>query len=413
MEKANSKIIFMILNFLLIIYGIETVFPPITTVFNSNLICMACLFGWIAVSFFYVSKYYLNQNLKYTYPLIFYFATIFIPYLLGAGVIGNRYMNLGLIPLGYFIFNYYKKHENLKSLKYISIIIAFFAMITFFTTFKALITNPYISRSIKNSGEYSASLARMGIGGYSFIYFMVVISVLLLYIFFRSKQKHLKMITMAGYIISLMFIMKSNYMTALLTVMIASVVLILSNYSQKGIYNKILLFILIVLLFFIMGNINIIIEKYADFIPSRIARVIVTGDNQSLFKSILDEFADDRLPTLRSSVEMFLKHPLLGMVGSGAVELNQSGELNGFGQHSHILDTFALFGFFIGIVNVFIIFMPFQIWNGKKERYDKMINRAMLVCVIGIYLLNNATPAIAFALGIFLPLVREIYGVEK
>lgn len=413
MEKENHNIKFLLMNLLLTIYGIEIVFPPVTTVLNSNIICMLCLLGWIIISFFTDSGYYLCQNIRNTYPLIFYFATAVIPYLFGIGVIGNRYLSLGLIPVGYIIFNYYKQKKRLSDLKRISIIIAFFATITFFITLKALIEDPYISRSIKSSGEHSENLARYGIGGYSFIYFIAVVSVFLLYMSLKSKSKWFRCITFIGYLMSFYFVLKSNYMTALLTVVMASVVLVISYYAEASPTKGVKLFFITVLALVILMNINAIVNKYADFIPKRIASVLVLESGESIYQSILDEFVNDRWPTMLSSIKMLLSHPFFGMVSSNDIQVSQSGGLTGFGQHSHILDTFALYGFVIGIVNIFIIFKPFKDHNGKRIKYGKALNNAMLVCTIVIYLFNNATPSIAFAFGILFPLLREVYDSEN
>lgn len=406
-EKYN----FFIMNLLLTIYGIEIVFPPITTVFNSNLICMLCLFGWIAISYLTDKNYYLHQDIRNIYPLIFYFATVVIPYLFGVGVIGNRYLSLGLIPLGYIIFNYYRQKERLNDLKWISFIIAFFAAITFFITLKALIENPYISRSIKSSGEHSEYLAQQGIGGYSFIYFIVIVSVFLLYMSLKSKSKSklFRFITFIGYLMSLYFVLKSNYMTALLTVILASLIFIISHLAGGGTGKSIILLVVMIIIVVGFMNIDVILNRFSDFIPKRIANILLPANGDSIYKSIIDEFLNDRWPTMVTGLENFIKHPFLGVISSDEITTNQSGFLEGFGQHSYILDTFTLYGFVIGIFNIFIIFKPFKDQYGNRIKYGRALNNAMLVCIIGIYLFNNATPSIAFAFGILFPLLREFY----
>lgn len=413
MIKEKNSINFLIMNLLLTIYGIEVVYPPVTAIFNTNLICAFCLFGWLAVSFITDSDFYLQQDFRNVYPLIFYLATIVIPYMFGVGVIGNRYLSLGLIPLGYMIFNYYKQKERLCDLKRISVIMAFFAAITFFKTLKALIENPYISRSIKSSGEHSETLARQGIGGYAFIYFIVIASIFLLYFSLKSKSRLFRLIAVITYLMTLILILKSSYMTALLTVIIASAVLLLSHYANSNSTNIIILSVLVITIFFFLINVDVIINKYSDIIPQRIASIVVSENGKSIYQSILDEFMNDRWPTMLESVGMFLKYPFFGIIGTGNIRFAESGLLTGFGQHSHILDTFALYGFLIGIVNIFIIFKPFKDQNGNRIKYGKALNRAMLVCTVGIYLFNNATPSTAFALGIMFPLIREIYDSEN
>lgn len=394
------------MNFLLTIYGLETVFPWLNTVFNSFVVCTACLFGWLLLSIFADRDYYLYQDIKNMYPLLFLAFTVLIPYAYGVGVIGNRYLSLALIPFGYIIFNYYKDKKRLRDLKYIFIIISLFASVTLIKTLKALIESPYISRSIKSSGEYSQELARQGIGGYGFIYFIVIASVFLLYIALKSTSRLIRFITAVGYILSLYFVLMSNYMTALLTVFLASLVLILSHSARSGSAKVIIIAFLIILLFI---NMEVIINRFADFIPKRIAKILITENGDSVYRAILDEFINDRWPTMLTSIETLFKYPFFGVISSDGISVTKNGFLTGFGQHSHILDTFALYGAVIGIANLFIIFKPFKDKYGCRIKYGRALNNAMWVCIICIYLFNNATPSIALAFGIIFPLLREIY----
>ncbi len=412
MYKENNSPNFLIMDLLLVIYGLEAVFPPVTIYFNSTLICTICMFGWVCISFITDSDYYLKQDLRNTYPLIFIAATIIIPYLFGNGVIGNRYLSLCMIPLGYFIFNFYKEKERLNELKKVTMIICGFAVITFFVTLKALVQDPYISRSIKSWGEYSLDLARKGIGGYGFIYFTVIVSQFLLYIFLKSKLKFVKAFSFIFYLLSLFFTLKSNYMTALLTVLIASAVMIIRNYMGKNVINNIILILFAALMIILALNIDSIVANFSDFIPKRIAQIVNNG-NESITKSIFNEFVNDRWPTMLSSINIFLKRPLLGMVASKDITLTQDGYLAELGQHSHILDTFALYGFLIGLFNILIIFKPFRGTDGKKIGYGKALNAAMAVCIIAVYLFNNATPSTAFSFGIIFPLIRELYNTKE
>lgn len=409
MAQKEHDLFFIIMNCLLTILGIEAVFPRLNTIYNYNVICLVCLFGWVLISIFADKHYYLSQDIRNLYPLIFCLVTALIPYLYGIGVIGNRYLSLGLIPFGYFIFNYYKDKDRLSDLKKICVITALFATVTFIKTLIALIADPFISRSIKSTGEHLDNLSRQGIGGYAFIYFIVIASVFLLYIAVKSESAFIKFISFIGYISSLFFVLKSNYMTALLTTVLASLIFIISHLAEGGAGKSVVLLVVMIIIIVGFFNMDAIISRFSDFIPKRIASVMIAENGNSIFQSIIDEFLNDRWPTMLTGLENFIKHPFFGVISSDEITTNQSGFLEGFGQHSYILDTFTLYGFVIGIINIMIILKPFKDQYGNRVKYGRTLNNAMLVCIIGIYLFNNATLSTALAFGIIFPLLREIY----
>ena len=413
MLQKQSNLSFFIMNFLLLINLIELVFPPVTIYGNAYMIRFICILGWLLFSFMNDTNFYLRSNIRMTYVLLFFALTVILPYLFNVGVIGNRYVALSMIPFGYLMFCYYKRHNRLGDLCKLVLISGFFAAITLVITLISLIKSPHISRTIKSSGEYSKGLAALGIGGYHFIYMMVVVTVLLLYVFLKDNRPIVRRIAFFCFVPSFFLIIKSSYVTALVTVFISSLILIVLNYAKKGNNRSTFLFIIIaVFASLILFNLTEIINKFADILPERIARVLVTDtENGSVYKSLYEEFAVDRWPTMLESIKTTFKYPIFGTIASSTAVSTRS-VLSGVGQHSHLLDTFAFFGLFIGTINVFVMLRPFKDDNGKIIKRGKALNAAMLVCMIGILFFNNATDSIATAFGIAFPLVREIYHPE-
>lgn len=407
MYKKND-VNFIVMDLLLLLYGLESFFPPITAFSNSSVVSLISLLGVVFVMFITDRDYFISQNIRNTYPLVLWFIMAVLPYLFGIGVIGNRYLSLGLIPLGYFIFNYYKKYNRLCELKIIVLALSMFIAITFIVTLKALIINPYVSRSIKSSGEYSMNLARQGIGGYHFIYFIVIAGQFLLYIFLKSKSAFIKIFTFVLYLFTLFFILKSSYMTALLIALIASGVMLISNYSGKGIANKAMMVVVVLIFILTIVNIDFITEQLSHFLPNRILNIVDNGES-GILQSIFDEFLNDRFPVMKESVVKAITYPVIGLLTSKELSVGNNGMLVGFGQHSYILDTFALYGLAIGTVNIFVILKPFFDVNGKRIKYGKALNNSMIVCLLGIYLFNNATQSTAFGFCLIYPLIRELY----
>lgn len=398
---------FIIMDLLLLVYFVTLIYPPISARYNAVLLRLVCMVGWLIMSFLNKRNFYFKTSIHTTYVLFFYIATVGFPYILGIPVIGNRYLALGMIPMGYFIFCYYKACGKLRHLEKLLLIIIIFILPTYFDTLNALIENPYASRSIKSFGEESRIMAEQGIGGYSFIYFMSIISVLLLYILLKTTNKIVKLLALIGFVMAFFIIIKSNYMTALLFTFTSSMVLVIVNYAKKGVMNTLILILIASL--FLLFNIKEILNSFSHVLPERIARVILVEEGESLIQAIMNEFTTDRLPTLKMSIDAFCENPILGMVGAGTVQYDGI-RVGGFGEHSHILDTFALFGAVIGLVNIYVILRPFKDMQGKWIHYGKEINAAMMICTLGIYLFNNATEAIALAGGIIFPVLREHYS---
>lgn len=410
-QKSNNGE-FLILNSLLFVWFLELVFPPITVFGNSTLICALCMLGWLSFSYLFNIDFYRSLGLARGSLLIFLVLSVFVPYFVGASTFGNRYISLSLISVGPIIFDYYKFHDNLKDLKKIVICMIPFMAVTFFVTFTRLTANPFISRSIKSSGEYSASLARQGIGGYSFIYLIVPMCVILLYGFFKTKKIILKWSALIAFILSLRLIILSNYFTALLVAIISSTVLIYTYFSQSGTVNRLLLFVGVIVGLVIFFNLDKIILAIEDYIPTRIAKAIVPEENESVFKSVLDEFLNDRWPSMRHSMQSLVESPIVGLLGSNDAESGGTFNSN-FGQHSHILDTFAIMGGLLGLLNLYVVFAPFKDIKNQWINYGKSLNIAMMVCLVGIYLFNNATSSIAWVFSIVYPLVRDHYNTEN
>ena len=101
------KIYSLLMSGILLIYFIELIFPPLNAIFNSDIICVACLFFWLLLSFFRDREFYLRIRLGLFVALLYYLATSFLPYLFGNYIIAHRYIALGLVPLGYLIYSFH------------------------------------------------------------------------------------------------------------------------------------------------------------------------------------------------------------------------------------------------------------------------------------------------------------------
>lgn len=403
--KALKLDNYIILDILMLVLFLELVFPPITQFADSSVITLGCTFLWFLFSFCTDRKFYLNSNVHRFYLFFLYVLMIILPYLLGYPVIGNRYSSMAIVILGNIIYEFYKEHGRIENLKRVLFVVALFALITLIITYANLLVNPYISRSIKSEGEYSTDLASKGIGGYQFIYFVSAVALPIFFVVLKAKKKIYRTISLVLYILSVLLIIKSNYLTALLLTMGCSVILLIAHFwtGKKAIY-KFLLCIFGIICVMCLINLDAILRSVANFLPERVARVLIS-DDIGVIESIIDEFFSDRFPTIQQSVEAFWSHPIFGLIATG--NIGASGNyLTGFGQHSYIFDTFALYGFVIGIMNVFAILKPFK-KNGRWVKTNLALTISMLIFTVMIYAINNATASIALVICIIYPLIRD------
>lgn len=279
------------------------------------------------------------------------------------------------------------------------------SLCTLLTTFFALLLNPYVSRSIKSSGELTFQLYSRGIGGYSFVYYVVVCSQLVFFLFLKNKGIK-KIIYLLLYVLMFCFTIKTNYFTALSLLLLGTFIMGTIFLYSNSVSHKFLLFVCLVSGFFAILNFQMIFDTIGYFFPKRFHSILLSeyGDN-SLLSAIYSEFLFDRWPMMQQSLIAFFYNPLGGIMPSGELGF-KDGYLTGFGQHSHILDTFALYGALIGVVNIFVLMKPFKI-NGLFVKCNLTLTIPVMVVSLGLYLFNTATESIALAVGVFYPYVRD------
>ncbi len=397
------KIYSLLMSGILLIYFIELIFPPLNAIFNSDIICVSCLFFWLLLSFFRDREFYLRIRLGLFVALLYYLATSFLPYLFGNYIIAHRYIALGLVPLGYLIYSFHFYHNEMNIIKNILKITTFFLIITEFITVNALINDPYISRSIKSSGELSNSLSAMGIGGYSIIYFVSISLIILIHLYLTETKRKNKVFWGLLSILGITLVLKSSYMTAVLISLVEILVYFGVKVLRKSRNNIAVFFGGMAAIATILYIVSINIDVFIEFLPPRIQQIL--NLNNSIISAIFIEFTADRLPTLQTSFETFIENPLFGLIGAG--DLSYDGEfLRGFGQHSFYFDTFALYGFFLGIASIYVTTLPFHKAEKKRAVYGEL-KWSVLTGLIILCVLNNVTEAIGLLTGIIYPFVRD------
>ncbi|WP_146104831.1 hypothetical protein [Tenacibaculum sp. SG-28] len=119
-----------------------------------------------------------------------------------------------------------------------------------------------------------------------------------------------------------------------------------------------------------------------------------------------------RFTAYNKSIALFGEYPIFGGI-QNKLGKNNYGELNSFGQHSQIIDTFALFGFFVGIIQLFIYFKPILNRLIKERIYVNSLSLSMLISFFTISVLNNVTPSIGLAVFFIYPTLIELNKVKN
>ena len=103
--------------------------------------------------------------------------------------------------------------------------------------------------------------------------------------------------------------------------------------------------------------------------------------------------AFDRIARYIRSIIIFFENPVFGVLVRDSI-----------GKHSLILDTFAQFGFIIGILLIYILFkIPYSIYRLSKKQQP--LSFAILFVIIMLTSLNNIAMAYGFVFYIFYPYI--------
>ena len=234
-----------------------------------------------------------------------------------------------------------------KNQKYFSIMLIFALVITAITTIIGTQAFPGASRylaTVGSSEEAEFILYNwINLGGYDFVYYIVLLYPVLIYAFKIGRIPFVLMIL--SIVIVFLLILSSGYTTALLLFMVSTLFLFLKKNPSP---RQIILFLLILALLFIIlfpffsSFLRFLSEKVPNELMADHLLVIANG------KEGFEKTDDRRLDLYWLSISSFLKHPVSGgFFTKGAVN----------GGHSFLLDTLAQ----CGIVGLFIL-----IWMYRK-----------------------------------------------
>lgn len=360
------------------------------------------LIGVLTIILFFNSSSFFFRP-KNLFPLIIFFAIVIFSYLLGYSVIAHRYLSLSFLFVGYPIYNYLKTKNKTHLLKYSFIILFLIIFVMMISTYIGLLRDPYLSRNMKNSMSFSAENVKKFIGGYELIYLVSSIIPFCFLLFLHDKQFLRKIFYLLFISFAFLLVIKSGFLTAFL-ISVSGVLLI---YIFKIIQTKSFFKFFILIATFIIVAV-ILWPFLLTIFPKRFSTVFVSNNIIDVFKSIFDEFLNDRVPTILSSINAFKQSSGLGIVFTQSLQYDGT-NLYGFGQHSFIFDTFALFGFYLGLLVLIALLFPL-VELFKKDFYCSV---PLGIVFVAFLLINNATQSIALVFYFLFPLFVDSFIRNK
>ena len=291
------------------------------------------------------------------------------------------------LALGYFLF--YEQGVVFRRKAFNAV--RFSVIVTLITTIAGCIRNPTAARTLAtiatSQDEQNISFGWQNIGGYGFVYTVVLLYPLLIYAY---KQKRIKWflfypLVAAAFALALF----SEYATALLLLIISSMFILVSKkLSLRGVVVFGIFAVLFVFLF--QGVISDLLKTLADRVDSKVLSerlVILAGGEEAFEKS-----DNQRLLLYRYSFNAFLSSPLFGtMLGKHAKD----------GGHSAILDTMAQYGL-IGLAvlysmyrKIYVYFIKpysnhpgfgFIVWTFTQAIFLSTVNTGLWFSVLALYL---------------------------
>lgn len=406
--KENDKRMLTIdfLGLLCIIPLIMTaMWPGFMALGNNAIICILCEVFWMFFAYVGRPKVLTDifSKLWITIPYMLY--VVIFPYLCGNSTIGNRYAHMSILIVGVYIFMYYKATDKLNIIGMAIKLSMPFFLFSLFKTASAGISNAYIIRQIDNNPTWYPYMIQ-GIGGYHFIYFLSMLSIFLFAIGINLKGFK-KILILLSSVLCFFTIIVSNFMTAVAISLIGCFLVIVLHSQKKGVLFTIIFSLLIIFTYILFDT--VLMKSFVGLFQTDGRIYGIFAGNDSFINAFYEEFILDRWPTMLTSINSFFAHPILGLT-SGVIENNGIYDIS-YGQHSFILDSFALYGFPIGLLTIYNLFLPNK--NIAVLRYEKSISIPIFVAYLLLATFNNLTPSTCVFYTIICPYFLEIYSLSK
>lgn len=342
-KKLNFKDFVMIF---LLLFGIVPIIPRAVSTYLTTYFYMAIVVTVVLFTLITCRLARVKQLILLLLPFIIYETIVLLTKQDSDILLSGYQVLLFLLPVcvGFYLVSNAFFNELYSSV----IVIAFF--VTGITTTVGCMTYPDAARILASTETSQDPIAVMyswmNIGGYGFVYSMVL---LYPFVVLAFKMKRLRLIPMV--ILTVMMFttaLAAEYTYAFMLLMISTMMLLLPrDISVKRFITLIIVFAVAVFLF--RTTIAMIVTALGNYLGN--STMVDKINAIFLGKDAVEGFDDDRSALYMLSIESFLKNPLFGSLPSGNALT---------GGHSFILDNLARFGLVGGGL---MIFMYRGIWR--------------------------------------------------
>lgn len=379
MEKKKSRSFISILQSLCVLYiTIWTIAPPLQI---DNIYRIAAL-GAVGVWFL------LNIPQKVTLERIHILAIIFAMLVMIVALMesGGRFRKI-LVPINYymlvitFIMGYCYKgrwHELSWMIPIILLLLVYFN----FQTYKTVLDDPSVARTLVRNDASAYHYMRRGVGGYGLLYPQVCILPIIVSWIISAFRKHwVRFAIGVLWIISFfLYLFNAGYSIAVAASIVSLIILFFYRRSSM-VLAIIITTVLIAIIVWLIGY-N---AGFREWLISIFDGTKVATKINDLYLSITTADTADsimvRWEAYMDSINCILSFPIIGGLWFPG---------GGGGSHSAILDTFAKYGLFGGVIFLRMLFQfSISIKKSPLTGKDIRIANSVFISVLMITLLDS------------------------
>ena len=403
MSARGKTFVTRLLISILIVYSIMPIVSRLISTFLTTYFYLLLLLIAVASIVFAKGISSLNKYFFILLPFILWKLLIFLvsrPSLIEWGY--SSLYELAPILIGYVIVY----RMNWKNQNFFSIVLMVALIVTAITTTIGLQLFPDAARflaTVASSDDPEFILLNMiNVGGYDFIYSIILAYPILIYGYKIRKIPRLVMIISIP--LMLFFVISAGYTTALLLFMISSLLLFFKkNISPRFIIVLLVCVLLFAVIFFPLFS--LLFKFLSDHISNKLIseRLLILANGREGFETTDDK----RLELYWISFSSFLKYPLFGSIFSKGVRV---------GGHSFLLDTIAHYGV-LGIA--LLVWMYRKMYRMFYRPYRKTIGYGyifwMFLQVMILSLVNTGMwiTVLCLYLPVLLTFIRHEGGVHE
>lgn len=311
--------------------------------------------------------------------------------------------NVSTIIVGYIafwsfsvIFEFYYQQENLKAIRYITIVLLIVITITAITTIIASLTYPNISKNTYIDDPTGNNLMhQLNAGGFDYIGGMSVLAPILMYLSIRGKRY----ILLIPFGLCVTTVLMSGYAIAFLVLFVGLIMCLVANPDGSiSVRNLIPVLIVAGIFLLVMKHSDIVINLFLESNSHLAGRLTEIQDalNGKISKNS-DLFA--RIDFYKMSYDVFWDNILIGV---GPYYYGEGG----LGNHSQILDDLGRYGLLAIVVYASMVYTFKQWIDNIKAKSGKEFSLIIPYLVFVLFSCLNPTlilPILGMTLFFVLP----------